>query len=78
MALWVVWKLARGLLMASAVVVETVFAIKGLGRILIEGILNRDYPVVQGATLLIAVIFVVANTLVDIVYGWLDPRISQQ
>ena len=43
---------------------------------LLNAIFNRDYPVVQGATLLIAVIFVVSNTVVDVVYGWLDPRIS--
>ncbi len=67
--------IAFGLLMASAVVVETVFAIKGLGRILIEGILNRDYPVVQGAILAVSFIFVFVNLLVDILYGVLDPRI---
>ncbi len=67
--------IAFGLLMASAVVVETVFAIKGLGRILIEGILNRDYPVVQGAILVVAFIFVFVNLLVDVLYVVIDPRI---
>ena len=67
--------IAFGLLMASAVVVETVFAIKGLGRILIEGILNRDYPVVQGAILVVAFIFVFVNLLVDMLYVAIDPRI---
>ncbi len=67
--------IAFGLLMASAVVVETVFAIKGLGRVLIEGILNRDYPVVQGAILAVSFIFVFVNLLVDILYGVIDPRI---
>jgi len=67
--------IAFGLLMASAVVVETVFAIKGLGRILIEGILNRDYPVVQGAILAVSFIFVFVNLAVDLLYGVIDPRI---
>ena len=67
--------IAFGLLMASAVVVETVFAIKGLGRILIEGILNRDYPVVQGAILVVSFIFVFVNLLVDVLYVIIDPRI---
>ncbi|MEM9061588.1 MAG: ABC transporter permease [Pseudomonadota bacterium] len=70
--------IAFGLLMASTVVVETVFAIKGLGRILIEGILNRDYPVVQGAILAVSFIFVFVNLLVDILYGVIDPRIRVQ
>ena len=67
--------IAFGLLMAAAVVVETVFAIKGLGRILIEGILNRDYPVVQGAILAVSFIFVFVNLLVDVLYVAVDPRI---
>ena len=67
--------IAFGLLMAVAVVVETVFAIKGLGRILIEGILSRDYPVVQGAILAVSFIFVFVNLLVDVLYVAVDPRI---
>ena len=67
--------IAFGLLMASAVVVETVFAIKGLGRVLIKGILNRDYPVVQGAILAVSFIFVFVNLAVDVLYGVIDPRI---
>ena len=70
--------IAFGLLMASTVVVETVFAIKGLGRILIESILNRDYPVVQGAILVVSFIFVFVNLVVDILYGVVDPRIRVQ
>lgn len=66
-----------GILMGGAAIVEIIFGLPGVGYVLLQSIFNRDYPVVQGATLLIAVIFVVANTLVDIVYGWLDPRISQ-
>lgn len=67
--------IALALLMAGAVVVENVFAIKGLGRVLIEGILNRDYPVVQGAIIAVSAIFVFANLIVDLLYGVVDPRI---
>jgi len=65
-----------GILMGGAAIVEIIFGLPGVGYVLLNAIFNRDYPVVQGATLLIAVIFVVSNTVVDIVYGWLDPRIS--
>jgi peptide/nickel transport system permease protein len=67
--------IAFALLMAGAVVVENVFAIKGLGRMLIQGILNRDYPAVQGAVLVISAIFVFSNLLVDLLYTVIDPRI---
>ena len=70
--------IALALLMAGAVVVENVFAIKGLGRVLIQGILNRDYPVVQGAILVVSAIFVLANILVDMLYTVIDPRIRYQ
>jgi peptide/nickel transport system permease protein len=70
--------IALALLMAGAVVVENVFAIKGLGRVLIQGILNRDYPVVQGAILVVSAIFVLANILVDVLYTAIDPRIRYQ
>ncbi len=67
--------IALALLMAGAVVVENVFAIKGLGRVLIQGILNRDYPVVQGAVLVVSAIFIFSNLLVDLLYVVIDPRI---
>ncbi len=67
--------IALALLMAGTVVVENVFAIKGLGRVLIQGILNRDYPVVQGAILVVSAIFVFSNLLVDVLYTVIDPRI---
>jgi peptide/nickel transport system permease protein len=63
------------LLLSGTVVVETVFSIRGIGRILVAAIFDRDYPIVQGVILLIAVIFVMANLLVDIIYTFLDPRI---
>lgn len=67
--------IAFALLISGAVVVENVFAIKGLGRVLIQGILNRDYPVVQGAVLVVSAFFVLSNMLVDLLYGMIDPRI---
>lgn len=67
--------IAVALLMANAVVVENVFAIKGIGRLLIQGILNRDYPVVQGAILVVSAIFVFSNLAVDLLYTLVDPRI---
>jgi len=70
--------IAFALLMAGAVIVENVFAIKGLGRTLIQGILNRDYPVVQGAILLVSAVFVFANLFVDLAYTLIDPRIRYE
>lgn len=67
--------IAFALLISGAVVVENVFAIKGLGRVLIQGILNRDYPVVQGAVLVVSAMFVLTNLLVDLAYAAIDPRI---
>ena len=70
--------IAIALLISGAVVVENVFSIKGLGRVLIQGILNRDYPVVQGAVLLISAFFVFANLLVDLLYAIIDPRVRYE
>ena len=70
--------IALALLMAGTVVVENVFAIKGLGRVLIQGILNRDYAVVQGAILVVSAIFVFSNLLVDLLYTVIDPRIRYE
>ena len=67
-----------GILMGGAAIVELIFGLPGVGYVLLQAIFNRDYPLVQGATLIIAVIFVMANLAVDIVYGWLDPRIVQE
>ena len=64
------------LLFSGTVVVENVFAIKGLGRVLIQGILNRDYPVVEGSILLVAMLLVFANLAVDLLYTLIDPRIE--
>jgi ABC-type dipeptide/oligopeptide/nickel transport system permease component len=64
-----------GTLLGGAVVTETVFSWPGIGRLAIQSIYNRDYPVVQSAVLLMACSVILVNFLVDLVYGWLDPRI---
>jgi len=67
--------LQLGALLSGAVLTETVFNLAGVGRSLFEAISGRDYVVIQGFTLLIAVIYVIVNLIVDISYGFLDPRI---
>jgi peptide/nickel transport system permease protein len=62
-------------LLAAAVFVETVFAMPGLGSLIQSATLVHDIPVIQGAVLYITVIVVVVNLLVDVAYGWLDPRV---
>src|SRR5262249_12916171 len=64
-----------GYLLGGTVVVEEVFAVPGVGRMLLNAINQRDYALVQGGVLVIAVLFVVTNTVVDLLYGYLDPRI---
>jgi peptide/nickel transport system permease protein len=65
-----------GVLIGGAAVVEIIFGLPGVGYTLLNAISQRDYPVIQNATLLIAAVFVVVNVVVDLVYGFLDPRIS--
>ncbi|TVR61590.1 MAG: ABC transporter permease [Spirochaetaceae bacterium] len=67
-----------GILLGGAVLTETVFAWPGVGRLLVDAILRRDYPVVQGTVMLLAFLFVIINLVVDIVYAFLDPRIHYQ
>ena len=62
-------------ILGGSVLVETVFSINGLGRLMIEGIMNRDIPVIQGCSIYIAFVFVMANLIIDLLYGILDPRI---
>jgi peptide/nickel transport system permease protein len=64
-----------GALLGGAVVIEVVFARPGLGTIVVQSILKRDIPVIQGGILLIAAIFVLVNLVVDVSYSFLDPRI---
>jgi peptide/nickel transport system permease protein len=64
-----------GRLLAGAFVIETVFSRVGLGRLAITGILNKDFPVVQGVALVVALIYAAINLLVDLSYAYLDPRV---
>jgi peptide/nickel transport system permease protein len=64
-----------GTLIGGAVITEYVFALPGVGRLVVDAIFSRDYPLVQGVILLISIGFILSNLVVDIVYGWLDPRI---
>ncbi len=67
--------LQMGTLLSGAVLTESVFAWPGIGRLLVEGILTRDYPIVQAAVLVVAMAFVLVNLFVDVLYAIVDPRI---
>jgi peptide/nickel transport system permease protein len=67
--------LQTGLLLSGAVLTETIFAWPGVGSWLKDAIFNRDYPVLQGGILFVAVVFVIVNLLVDISYAIINPRI---
>jgi ABC-type dipeptide/oligopeptide/nickel transport system permease component len=64
-----------GVLLGGAVIVETVFAWPGVGRLLIDAVSARDFPLVQGIMLFISISFVLVNLLADVVYAYVDPRI---
>jgi len=64
-----------GTIVTGAVVIETVFAWPGIGRLMAEAVIGRDFPVIQGAVLLVAVVVLLVNLLVDIAYAYVDPRI---
>jgi peptide/nickel transport system permease protein len=64
-----------GFLISGAVLTETIFGLTGIGKTLFDGITARDYALVQGVTLVTAIAFVLINTAIDILYGYLDPRI---
>ncbi len=64
-----------GYLLGGTVVIEEIFALPGMGRLVLQAIFQRDYPVVQGVVLVIALLFVVTNLVVDLLYAWIDPRI---
>ena len=66
------------LLLSGIVVIETVFAIPGIGRLLVDAILRRDYPVIQGVTLVLAGVYILVNLAVDISYAFFDPRVRYQ
>ena len=67
-----------GFLMGGAVLIEEIFNWPGIGKLLVQSILNRDYTMIQGVTLVIAIIFVFINLLVDIIYAFLNPKIRYQ
>jgi peptide/nickel transport system permease protein len=67
-----------GLLLGGAILTETIFSWPGLGRLLYNAVLARDYPVVQGGTLLIATTFSVINLVVDILYAVANPKIRYE
>jgi len=67
-----------GYMLAGAVLTETVFSWPGVGRLLVEAILFRDFPVVQSTLLIVAIMFVLVNLIVDILYAFLDPRIRHE
>ena len=62
-------------LVGGAVIMETVFSIPGVGRFIVEALTKRDFPVIQGVNLVVAIVIVFSNLLVDLSYGMLDPRI---
>jgi peptide/nickel transport system permease protein len=64
-----------GFLIVGAILVERAFALGGLGSLLIDAVLKRDYPIVQGVTIFIAAVFIVINLIVDVLYGIIDPRV---
>lgn len=68
------WQFGR--LFGGTVIIETIFLIPGVGRILIESIFHRDFPMIQAIIVMVGLFIVAINLLVDLLYGWLDPRIS--
>ncbi|MNV98678.1 Dipeptide transport system permease protein DppB [compost metagenome] len=67
--------LTTALLISGAVVTETVFGLPGVGSLVVSAVLRRDYPVIQGALLIIAAIYVLINLFIDLLYLVVDPRV---
>jgi peptide/nickel transport system permease protein len=67
-----------GTILGGAVIIETVFNISGMGRLAVEALFSLDYQVIQGVVLLIGTMVVFTNFIVDLTYGWSDPRIRYQ
>jgi len=65
-------------LITGSVVIETIFGIPGIGRYLVQGALNRDYTLVMGAVIVLALVVMILNLIVDVIYGFLDPKIKQR
>ena len=64
-----------GILLGGSAVIETVFVLPGVGQLVVRSLYNRDLPVIQGLILYVAVIYVLVNLLVDVIYTYLDPRL---
>jgi peptide/nickel transport system permease protein len=75
---WTLIGIVLGNLLGGIAVVETVFTIPGLGRLLVDAIFARDYPVIQGCLLLIATVYVLVNLVVDLLYPIFDPRVTAE
>ncbi|HIC88220.1 MAG TPA: ABC transporter permease, partial [Anaerolineae bacterium] len=67
-----------GYLLGGTVIIEQLFSLPGIGRLALNAIYQRDYPLVQGTILFIASAFILINMLTDMLYGWLDPRIRRE
>jgi peptide/nickel transport system permease protein len=67
-----------GFLLSGSFIVETIFNVPGIGRLGVTAIFQRDYPVIQGITLLMVVLFMVINLMVDLAYSWLNPRVRYE
>ncbi len=67
--------LGIAMLLGGVMVTESVFAIPGIGRLTVDSILRRDYPVIQGIVLVTSMAYVLINLVIDLLYGWFDPRI---
>ena len=67
-----------GTLFGGSVVIETIFRWPGLGKLAMDAITNRDYPVIQGFVLFTAVVYVLVNLFTDIAYRWIDPRVREE
>jgi peptide/nickel transport system permease protein len=65
-------------IIGGSVIIETVFVIPGMGKLAVDGMLAQDYPIVQGVVMVVALTVVIINLIVDILYGWLDPRIQYE
>jgi peptide/nickel transport system permease protein len=70
------WQFGR--LLAGTVIIETIFLVPGMGKLLVDGIFHRDYTMLQAIVMVIAVVVLLLNLLIDLIYGWLDPRIRYQ
>ncbi|MBQ3446609.1 MAG: ABC transporter permease, partial [Synergistaceae bacterium] len=67
-----------GQLLSGAILTESIFAVPGVGRLMVNAIMSRDYPMVQGGVLFIAITFSIVNLLVDLLYAYIDPRIKAE